>query len=184
MGKYITLTIILLTISVVLFSKNRPKIEVYLVNMTSFVDTTENKTGQYFDCLESDIPDSSFLTDNDIIGYEIRRNSSEQNDRKNFYYIRLNTSGKNKLSELKNILLCCGTRFVLTVDRKPIFGGYFWNPLSSFGCAWLTIPILNSERIEILRGLPYEYFTNKHNDPRGDKRLIEAFQITERLIEN
>jgi hypothetical protein len=182
--KSIATFILLMSTVTIIFGQNKSTIEIFLVDKVTYSDTTNQKSGQYFKCSATDLPANVFIADNEIIGYEISKDTSQQYNQGQLYYLRLSKSGQDKLRELKAIPLCCGQRFVISVNRQPIYGGYFWNSFSSFGCAWLTITAIGSDRLPIERGLPYVNFTDKHGDPRNDKILIDAFKMTGRLIEN
>jgi len=104
-------------------------------------------------------------TRNDLIGDPI----FTENDIKYFDWeyqqITLKKSSKYKLDSI-NIPLQ-GLAIAITIDKEPIYGLWFWNVVSSFGCDWVcTYPKLD---FKINYGLPK---TNENRlDPRFDSRL-------------
>jgi hypothetical protein len=170
-------TIIFTFIAIALFGQNQnPKIEIYLINKLQNQDSNINISG-YSTSTAVDLSDKAFMFDEEIEGYEIIGDTNTLSSKECRYYIYISKSGQEKICKLKNIPLCCGLPFVLTVDRIPIFKGNFWNPVSSFGSAGISITAISTNKIEIQGGI---YRNEK--DPRGDKLLLKAFKITERLI--
>jgi hypothetical protein len=99
----------------------------------------------------------------------------------------LNQSGQNKLDSIKNISLSTGIRFAITLNRQPIYGGYFWALPSSFGCNWIHIYPHNlrgykNDKVAILSGFPMTRFTEDFPDPRNNETLIDALKNSKRLI--
>jgi hypothetical protein len=77
----------------------------------------------------------------------------------------LNDSGKEKLSNLEIPLQGLAASVVL--DGIPIYGFWFWNIVSSFGCDWVyTYPMDN---LELKFGLPNGF--GKGMDPRLNSTL-------------
>lgn len=178
--RILVFTIFLLIPSSV-YAQHKPKIEIYLVDEKPAAAKTG---GGYFDCKTTKLAVPSFITDNEITGYEIINDTVTRYNRGKIYYLHLDTTAQSKVAGLtRNIPLCCGQRFVLTVNRTPIYGGYFWNVFSSFGCTWIAILTSHSKKLQIERGVPYDYFDTNQIDPRGDIKLLTAFKATGRLIE-
>jgi hypothetical protein len=172
---------IFLLISSLVSAQHKPKIEIYLVEEKSAVMQTG---GGYFDCNTAKLVTNPFITDNEITEYEIINDTVARDNRGKLYRLHLDTNAQSKVEKLnRNIPLCCGQRFVVTVDGTPIYGGYFWNVFSSFGCTWLAALTFPSKALRIERGIPYDYFDKNRSDPRGDVKLMEAFKVTSRLTE-
>jgi len=73
-----------------------------------------------------------------------------------------------------------GVRFALVVNHKVIYGGYFWNLVSSFGCHWVCAFELGNE-IRIYRKMPDYGVETKENDPRQNDLLFTCLRKTKRL---
>ena len=76
--------------------------------------------------------------------------------------------------------LSAGIRFALVVNHKVIYGGYFWNLVSSFGCHWVFAFELGNE-IRIFREIPDYGIETKENDPRQNDLLFTCLRKTNRL---
>ena len=148
-------------------------IEVYLLKEIQ----TASDTDFYFSPTLTQIADTPFIRDSEIIGYEIVPDTI-QGER---HLLLLNKSGQRRVGELSDISLQHGLPFAVVVDNVPIYGGYFWNYFSSFSCDWITVPAFASDKLEIKRGLPYYYFTKDHPDPRNDERIMASLLGTGRL---
>jgi|WetSurMetagenome_2_1015567.scaffolds.fasta_scaffold25921_1 hypothetical protein len=142
-----------------------PKIEIYLLN--NFVQP--DKGTKRFTVTQSDLQENPLIADHQIIRY----------DSVKFVYT-IDTIVCPKLVSL-NPSLSNGIQFAITVDRKPIICGYFWNPVSSFGCDWFNIPIICRKEIKIYKGLP-EYSNRDIPEIRNDPGLIDAFIKSNRLV--
>ncbi|MBS7255332.1 hypothetical protein [Flavobacterium branchiicola] len=98
----------------------------------------------------------------------------DENDIENFNWknqkISLNISGKEKLKKLKIEL--SGLPVVMVLNKKRIYGFWFWNLFSSFSCDRVyTYP---DKDFKIKFGLPEKYAFGK--DPRFDK-LLEKYVV-------
>ncbi|MBZ4034789.1 hypothetical protein K6T82_08425 [Flavobacterium sp. 17A] len=81
--------------------------------------------------------------------------------------IILTEKGKHKFTDLKIPL--SGLPVVLTLNGRKIYGLWFWNAVSSFGCDRVyTFPTID---FKIRFGLPKNYRFG--TDPRFDKKLKE-----------
>lgn len=118
-----------------------------------------------------------FIADGEILGYKIGQDYQGQ---KPSYSIVLNNVARAKLNKL-NIPVCCGRHFVITVNKRPIFDGYFWCTYSSYSCGFLTVETPSSNDLKIQNGYPKEHSFGEHPDPRGDVVLLQAFRESERL---
>lgn len=167
----------------------KPKIEIYFLNNASkiyFAQLRDNYFNQpannYFLPTAEQLSEIAFISDDEITGYKIYQDTSKQK-RGELYSFILSKSAQEKINHLKNIPLCCGEKFAVVLNGKPIFGAYFWNLVSSFGCTWLTAFACSNEGLYLMKGLPENYFDETKQDPRNDKALIEAFKSTGRLKE-
>ena len=142
-----------------------PKVEIYLLN--HFVQP--DKGTKRFTVTKSDLHENPLIEDIQIIRY----------DSVKFVYT-IDTIVCPKLAALKPSL-SNGIQFAITVDRKPIICGYFWNPVSSFGCDWFNIPVICRKEIKIYKGLP-EYSNIDIPEMRNDSRLINAFIKSNRIV--
>jgi hypothetical protein len=142
-----------------------PKIEIYLLN--HFVQP--DKGTKRFTATDSDLQEKPLIEDCQIIGYDTIK----------FEYT-IDTLVCSRLSTL-NPSLPIGIQFVITVDRKPVISGYFWNPVSSFGCDWYNIPVICKQEIKIDKGLP-EYSYTDIPEMRNDSRLVDALIKSNRLV--
>lgn len=157
-----------------------PRIEVYFLNEYKPV----SDSSFYFEPTENQIADTPFIYDAEILGYEIQPDTSHNSHNEEYnYYILLSKSGQQKIRQLENIPLDRGIPFAITVDRVPVYGGYFWNIVSSFSCDWIVATGHPMEKLEIASGLPDYYFTKEYPDPRHNDNLIDALNKTDRLIE-
>jgi hypothetical protein len=89
------------------------------------------------------------------------------------------------LKESKYILIypspsVYGQMFVLTIDKTPVYCGFFWSNFSSVLCNWIFIEEpneyngLSENQIQINAGYPN--FSHFHGiDPREDPLIISAF---------
>jgi hypothetical protein len=84
-----------------------------------------------------------------------------------------------------------GNQFAITVDGKPVFAGYFWNPMSRFRCDWYQIHAydLNKELKDNGKDKCFRIYLGKRDGQILDEdlpyppELIEAFRSSGRLIE-
>jgi hypothetical protein len=162
--------IYLITIGILLSNSgcaqtSTPKIEIFLLNHFVLPDKGTNR----FTVTDSDLQEKPLIDDYQIIGY----------DSLNFEYT-IDTMACPRLSSL-NPSLPIGIQFAITVDRKPTISGYFWNPVSSFGCDWYNIPVICGQKIKIYKGLP-EYSYTDIPEMRNNSRLINALIKSNRLL--
>jgi len=131
-------------------------IEIYQVKQL-YPDFTKQPKPECFYCFEpkkSELYDKPIITESDI----------EKFDWKNQKII-LTEEGKQKISELEIPLE--GLAVAMVLNGKPIYGFWFWNIASSFGCDRVyTYPQLG---FEIKFGLPND--NTFGNDPRFDSEL-------------
>jgi len=100
----------------------------------STVDTLNKKinfAGE-FDIYESKLEDKPFISDEEIEYLDLKTNK-----------IKFTESAAVKISFLRASMRE-GTQFVITNNKKPVFGGYFWNTFSSFGSDWNCISYVHN----------------------------------------
>lgn len=141
------------------------KVEFYLLKDFVFIES-ESKS---FTIDIEDLSSTPFISDKSILGYDTLT-----------YEFLIDTSACYALMELKPSLPI-GIQFALTVDGIPILSGYFWNPISSFGCDWYTISAICDGKIRIHKGLP-EHQNGQIPELRNDERLIKAIINSNRVI--
>lgn len=152
---------ILISIFVIVISTNAQDngLEFYIVNH-SYPDLTEEtavKNCYYcFKPKKSDLVGVPIVTQNDIEFFDWDRQQ-----------IKLTDSGIKKLDSL-NIPLQ-GLAIALTINKEPIYGLWFWNEISSFGCdATCTFPRID---FKIKFGMPFR--NRQGTDPRYNNDLLE-----------
>lgn len=151
-------------------------VELYLLNGTYTFRPDNFSPIGYFMPQHSYLMDTAWVRDEEIIGYEIPRDSSQP------YYINLKPATAHRLDSIaKKVPTFDGLPFAVVVDGTPVFGAYLWNLNSSFGCDWiLAMPW--PDRIGLYPGLPHYCFTAEHPDPRGESLIMDRFRRTGRLI--
>ena len=77
-----------------------------------------------------------------------------------------------------------GQLFVVSINKEPVYGGFFWDINSSQPCRWVVIlkPPDGIPDNQIKIGLGYATDTIVGTDPRSDPRVIEAFRKSGKLI--
>ena len=151
-----TISSALLLISGCYCKKPERGFEIYLVDIT-YPDFTVEKELESLYCFipeKSDLFDKPILIEKDI----------EYFDWENQVLV-LNDSGKEKLSNLEIPLQGLAASVVL--DGIPIYGFWFWNIVSSFGCDWVYT--YARDNLELKFGLPNGF--GKGMDPRRSRTL-------------
>lgn len=159
------------------------KLELYfLKDRKPNLDNTKQISSEFLVTI-SDLADTPFIKDQEILKYIIRNDSIKDKGKtvilKN-YQFKVAPSLFEKFKN-ENIPLCCGKQFALVVNGKIVFSGYFWNILSSFGCDAITAYL--GQEISIQRRLPDYSTTNDPNDPRANPFLINCLKSGGRLEE-
>lgn len=139
-------------------------LEIYLVKRP-FPDFSVKQGDNYcyycFEPKEADLFPEPLITENDIEYFDWDKQK-----------IKLNIHGKSKIDSLDIPLQ--GIAVAMVLNGKPIYGFWFWNLLSSFGCDRVyTYPAIG---FEIEFGLPDDY--KKGEDPRYDEELFEYLKTT------
>ncbi len=149
------------------FIQKGPKIEIYLAKYRVPPMKNENWPStvvHHFHATQSEIQDSPFIMDKEIISYDSTMNN-----------IHLSKSAALKISNL-NPLIPEGIQFILTIDKVPTINGYFINKNASEPVVSYMIMNKNDTLCHIDRLLP-----GIRNDARKDSNLISAFKTTNRL---
>jgi hypothetical protein len=158
------------------------KVEIYLLkSVKSNLDTAIKSSGP-FSANITDLADTAFIKDYEILGYTFKRDTIKFKDSifiDNRQLIEVTSAVTERINNLK-IPLCCGRQFALTVNGGIVNTGYFWNLVSSWGCDGITA-FAHGTKIEILRKLPDYDFAIDSEDPRRNRILFECMTRTNRL---
>ena len=70
-----------------------------------------------------------------------------------------------------------GTMFIVTLDKTPIYCGFYWPVISSVPCNWVYIeePFYELDSLED-NELKISFSTQQYTDPRLDYRIIERLK--------
>lgn len=151
-------------------------VEIYLLNGTYTFRPDNFSPIGYFMPQLSYLADTPLVHDDEIVAYEIPRDSSQP------YYINLKPATAHRLDSMaKKAPPFDGIPFAIVVDGTPLFGAYLWNVNSSFGCDWI-LAMTWPDRIGLYPGLPHYCFSAAHPDPRGGSIIMDRFRRTDRLI--
>jgi hypothetical protein len=130
---------------------------------------------------EFDLDENPIIRDNEILEY-VRFADTTKYQGQIFvdvrHRIKVSQSVIDRINNL-NIPLCCGRQFALVLNKKIIYGGYFWNIVSSFGCNAITA-FATGGYIEIRWKLPGSDQQDKA-DPRDNLKLIDGMKETGRI---
>jgi hypothetical protein len=133
-------------------------IEIYQVNIP-YPDFTKNPEPDCYYCFEpteNDLFETALLRESDIELFDWEKQ-----------HIILTEKGKRKMEKLDIPLQ--GLPVAMTLNGKPVYGFWFWNIFSSFGCD--RVYTLPKEDFKIKYGLPRDNTFGE--DPRFDKRIKE-----------
>lgn len=152
------------------------KVELYILNGTYTFRPDNFSPIGYFMPLKQYLAAKPFVSDEEIIGYEIPRDITQP------YYINLKEETAKRLDSLaKQAPLFDGLPFAVVVDGVPVFGAYIWNIASSFGCNWImALPFPG--RLVLYPGVPHYCFNSLHPDPRANDRLMDRMRRTYRIV--
>ena len=130
-----------------------------------------------FDAKESQLEESPLVNDDEIVNLDIINHS-----------LKIKKSGAKKIYDLK-VNMRYGHQFVITINKKPIFTGYFWDNLSSYVSAWNCIEYTHNRKIN--SELTSDFYLYKTNGMKKFRRtnvdyndfpnLTDAFKETNRL---
>jgi len=158
------------------------KVEIYLLKSVRPNLDTAIKLRGMFSANVTDLADTAFIKDHEILGYTFTIDTVKFKDSifiDNRQMIEVSSAVTDRINNLK-IPLCCGRQFALTVNGNIIYTGYFWNLVSSWGCDGITA-FAHDTRIDILRKLPDYDFAIDSEDPRRNSILFECLSKTNRL---
>lgn len=179
--KLLLSALLVLSISTAFFMKRQEtRIEIYLIDQEKNTDTPDYQPGYFLPKLH-DLSALPFIADKEICSYEVVEDPSK-NPREVKYFLHISENGREKIKQLGNISVSRGQRFAIAVNRELVYGGYFWNPVSSFSCDWIVVSGWQSGKMELRKGYPGSHFASAHSDPRASELLIQAFAHTHRLI--
>ena len=155
----------------VITSFNKPKINysIELYILSDKKSTIKNGFATEFEIKDNDLPTLPFLRDDDIDYYDTSKNK-----------IFITKDAAKRIAALKP-KVNVGIPFVLTVDRQAILTGYFWNSVSSVGCA--SYVLFNSNHIaqKLLKGLPEYSYVNSIHEKRKNYFFLQALERTGRI---
>lgn len=152
---------LILILLIITFGLHQPKtndagLEIYRVNK-SYSDLIEEYNSECLYCLDikkEDLFDKPILTEDDFEKFDWVNQQ-----------IELTEKAKKQLKELKIPLK--GLPVAMVLNGEIVYGFWFWNIVSSFGCDRVyTYPTLD---FKIRFGLPQS--NTFGNDPRFDERL-------------
>jgi hypothetical protein len=132
-------------------------LEIYLIKHDLPDLTKEHSDSFCYYCFKptkQDLFDSAFIKQIDIEYFDWENQS-----------IKLNESGLKKINTLDIPLQ--GLPVAISIDKRPIYGFWLWNVVSSFGCDWVYAYPELGFKIEF--GLPIGYA--KGLDPRYDDKI-------------
>src|SRR4030043_2300467 len=99
--------------------------------------------------------------------------------------LKLTTSAFERISQLD--VPVRGKSFVVCVDRKPIYWGAFWTPISSLSfdgvTIWKSLSLEQPHVITLELGYPSSSFYGGE-DPRNRPEIISAFEKAGKLIKS
>ncbi len=97
--------------------------------------------------------------------------------------LQLTDSAYDRISQLE--IPVRGKAFLVCVDRKPIYWGAFWTPISSMSfngvTIWKPLSTQKSKIITLELGYPSAAFYNG-KDPRNNSEVIKALEQADKLI--
>lgn len=135
---------------------NESGIEIYQVHFL-YPDFTKKPKTECFYCFEpqkSDLYDEPIISESDIENFDWEKQK-----------ITLTKEGMRKISKLEIPLQ--GLAVAMVLNGKPIYGFWFWNLFSSFGCD--RVYAYPQKDFEIKFGLPSDNVFGK--DPRFNSEL-------------
>lgn len=115
--------------------------------------------------------DTAFIKDAEIISYRPGQAVG----------IKITPLAGERLQKL-GISLSSGKQFALVVNGQIVYAGYFWNMISSFGCAWITA-YAGKDFITIFKGMPASAFKSGNDNILENKALLNCLKLTNRLVE-
>lgn len=115
--------------------------------------------------------DEVVVSDEDIVSYK-----------KSSHEIKLTEEGAKKIEKLSLKVPMNGTKFVIKINDRDIYRGWFWSPISSMPCSGVVIEtFVRNNTIKIETGYPSSHFQGE--DPRNDPEVLKYFQAFGKLID-
>lgn len=152
-------------------SKQSCKIEIYLLK-TVIPDTTVQGLKGPFAVKLSDLQDTAFIKDPEILSYTIGVGKAG---------FRIKPGAGQRLNK-EGISLSSGRQFAVVANGQVVYTGYFWNWISSWGCGWVNAYLAN-EYILISKGMPGDVFKPGHDHILENKQLLDCLRSTNRLTD-
>ena len=120
--------------------------------------------------------------------YLVETNEVTISDEEIMYYIKtsheikLAQEGAEKIEQLSLKVPMNGTKFMIKINGKEIYGGWFWSPISSIPCSSVVIETtVRNETIKIETGYPSSHFQGE--DPRNNPTVFNYFQAAGKLVD-
>ncbi|MFP5436390.1 MAG: hypothetical protein ACLGH8_01220 [Bacteroidia bacterium] len=150
------------------------------------VDTVNHKIyfATDFHYSKDDLQQKPFIKDDEILNLNLKTNT-----------IEFTNLASEKIFKLKPHM-GNGVQFVISVDKKPVMNGYFYNPYSSNGSTWNTIQYDDFKKIkDTTSKLSSYYFSIFRGDGTSNRLgrikidfnnypiLLKALKDSHRLVE-
>ena len=118
------------------FEKQKIDFDTLIIKRNMNYDTINNELiyAGKFDITKSNLESKPFITNDEIEFLDLKSNE-----------IKFTVSAAKKIASLSG-KMTEGHQFVVTDNKRPVFGGYFWSVFSSYGTDWNTI--LHVHKIE------------------------------------
>ena len=136
-----------------------------------------------FHATRDDLEDTAFITNDEITSFSIKKNTTKDSKTVEQHFFHVSQEVVERINKLE-IPLFPGKQFVLLVDGEIIYGGYFWNFFSSWGCSGI-VAFAIGDKIIIERKLPdygYENDMEAAADRRKNPILFDCLQLTNRMV--
>ena len=161
------------------------KVEFYVLNRIVETIDSSSYTSANFLVTIDDLEETAFIADNEITSFYIQKYITKNNKTLEQHFFIVPKTVIDRINE-QEIPLCCGKQFALLVNGNIVYGGYFWNFYSSFGCEGIVAFAFN-EKILIERKLPdygYENEKEEETDMRNNQNLFDCLKSTDRMKDN
>ena len=101
---------------------------------------------------------------------------------KTSHEVKLTEEGAKKIEKLSLTVPLNVTKFMIKINGKEIYGGWFWSPISSIPCSGVVIEtFVRNETIKIETGYPSSHFQGE--DPRNNSAVFNYFQAVGKLVD-
>jgi hypothetical protein len=102
--------------------------------------------------------------------------------KKTFHEVVLTEKGANNIEKLGLKVPLNGTKFVIKINGKEIYDGWFWSPISSIPCSGIVIEtLIRNNTLKIETGYPSSHFQGE--DPRNNPDVFNYFQAVGKLVD-